>query len=60
MVTGVQTCALPIFPYSYFEALTAIAFLIFAARGVEVAALEVGLAHELVPNSPWRHRDRGY
>jgi len=29
--------------YSYFEALTAIAFLIFAARGVEVAALEVGL-----------------
>jgi dihydrofolate synthase / folylpolyglutamate synthase len=30
-------------PYSYFEALTAIAFLIFAARGVEVAALEVGL-----------------
>jgi len=30
-------------PYSYFEALTAIAFLIFAARGVEVAVLEVGL-----------------
>jgi dihydrofolate synthase/folylpolyglutamate synthase len=30
-------------PYSYFEALTAIAFLIFAERGVEVAALEVGL-----------------
>ena len=30
-------------PFSYFEALTAIAFLIFAARGVEVAALEVGL-----------------
>lgn len=30
-------------PYSYFEALTAIAFLIFAARGVDVAALEVGL-----------------
>jgi dihydrofolate synthase / folylpolyglutamate synthase len=29
--------------YSYFEALTAIAFLIFAGRGVEVAALEVGL-----------------
>jgi dihydrofolate synthase/folylpolyglutamate synthase len=29
--------------YSYFEALTAIAFLIFAERGVEVAALEVGL-----------------
>jgi len=30
-------------PYSYFEALTAIGFLIFAERGVEVAALEVGL-----------------
>ena len=30
-------------PYSYFEALTAIAFLIFAERGVDVAALEVGL-----------------
>jgi dihydrofolate synthase/folylpolyglutamate synthase len=30
-------------PFSYFEALTAIAFLIFAQRGVEVAALEVGL-----------------
>jgi dihydrofolate synthase/folylpolyglutamate synthase len=30
-------------PYSYFEALTAIAFVIFAERGVEVAALEVGL-----------------
>src|SRR5712675_34060 len=30
-------------PYSYFEALTAIAFWIFAQRGVEVAALEVGL-----------------
>jgi dihydrofolate synthase/folylpolyglutamate synthase len=30
-------------PYSYFEALTAIAFLLFAERGVEVAALEVGL-----------------
>jgi dihydrofolate synthase/folylpolyglutamate synthase len=30
-------------PYSYFEALTAIAFWIFAERGVEVAALEVGL-----------------
>jgi dihydrofolate synthase/folylpolyglutamate synthase len=29
--------------YSYFEALTAIAFLIFAERGVEIAALEVGL-----------------
>jgi dihydrofolate synthase/folylpolyglutamate synthase len=29
--------------YSYFEALTAIAFWIFAERGVEVAALEVGL-----------------
>ncbi|HEX6791906.1 MAG TPA: Mur ligase family protein [Candidatus Krumholzibacteria bacterium] len=29
--------------YSYFEALTAIAFQIFAERGVEVAALEVGL-----------------
>ncbi|HET6349780.1 MAG TPA: Mur ligase family protein [Candidatus Krumholzibacteria bacterium] len=29
--------------YSYFEALTAMAFLIFAERGVEVAALEVGL-----------------
>jgi dihydrofolate synthase/folylpolyglutamate synthase len=30
-------------PYSYFEALTAIAFLIFAGRGVEFAVLEVGL-----------------
>ncbi len=30
-------------PYSYFEALTAIAFLLFAEAGVEVAALEVGL-----------------
>lgn len=30
-------------PYRYFEALTAIAFLLFAGRGVEVAALEVGL-----------------
>lgn len=30
-------------PYSYFEALTAIAFLMFAEAGVEVAALEVGL-----------------
>lgn len=29
--------------YSYFEALTAVAFLIFAARGVEYAVLEVGL-----------------
>ncbi|MDH4036088.1 MAG: Mur ligase family protein [Candidatus Krumholzibacteria bacterium] len=30
-------------PYSYFEALTAIAFLLFAGRGVEMAVLEVGL-----------------
>jgi dihydrofolate synthase/folylpolyglutamate synthase len=30
-------------PYSYFEALTAIAFLLFAARGVDAAVLEVGL-----------------
>ncbi len=30
-------------PFSYFEALTAIAFLVFAQRGVEVAVLEVGL-----------------
>lgn len=30
-------------PYSYFEALTAIAFLLFAERGVEAAVLEVGL-----------------
>ena len=30
-------------PYSYFEALTAIAFLLFAEAGVEVAALEIGL-----------------
>jgi len=29
--------------FSYFEALTAMAFLIFAERGVEMAALEVGL-----------------
>ncbi len=29
--------------YSYFEALTAIAFLLFAERGVEMAVLEVGL-----------------
>ncbi|MCI0450789.1 MAG: bifunctional folylpolyglutamate synthase/dihydrofolate synthase [Candidatus Latescibacteria bacterium] len=33
--------------YSYFEALTAIAFAIFAARGVEVAVLEVGLGGRL-------------
>jgi len=30
-------------PYSYFEALTAIAFLLFAERGVQAAVLEVGL-----------------
>lgn len=30
-------------PYSYFEALTAIAYLLFAERGAEVAVLEVGL-----------------
>jgi dihydrofolate synthase/folylpolyglutamate synthase len=30
-------------PFSYFEALTAIAFLAFAERGVEIAVLEVGL-----------------
>jgi dihydrofolate synthase/folylpolyglutamate synthase len=29
--------------YSYFEAITAIAFLVFAARGVDVAVLETGL-----------------
>ncbi len=34
-------------PFSYFEALTTIAFLIFAARGVEVAVLEVGLGGRL-------------
>ncbi len=34
-------------PYSYFEALTAIAFLVFAARGVEIAVLEVGLGGRL-------------
>ena len=30
-------------PFSYFEALTAIAFLVFAERGIDVAVLEVGL-----------------
>ncbi|HEX5132283.1 MAG TPA: Mur ligase family protein [Candidatus Krumholzibacteria bacterium] len=30
-------------PYSYFEALTAIAFLIYAERGIDIAVLEVGL-----------------
>jgi dihydrofolate synthase/folylpolyglutamate synthase len=30
-------------PFSYFEALTAMAFLIFAERGVDVAVLETGL-----------------
>ncbi len=30
-------------PFSYFEGLTAIAFLVFAERGVDVAVLEVGL-----------------
>ncbi len=34
-------------PFTYFEALTAIAFQIFAARGVEVAVLEVGLGGRL-------------
>lgn len=34
-------------PFSYFEALTAIAFLVFAARGVEIAVLEVGLGGRL-------------
>ena len=34
-------------PFSYFEGLTAIAFLIFAARGVDVAVLEVGLGGRL-------------
>ncbi|HXV12855.1 MAG TPA: Mur ligase family protein [Candidatus Krumholzibacteria bacterium] len=34
-------------PFSYFEALTAIAFMVFAARGVEVAVLEVGLGGRL-------------
>ena len=34
-------------PFSYFEALTAIAFLIFAARGVEIGVLEVGLGGRL-------------
>jgi len=33
----------PEIPFSYFEALTAMAFMIFAERGVEVAVLEVGL-----------------
>ena len=33
----------PEIPFSYFEALTAMAFLIYAQRGVEVAVLEVGL-----------------
>lgn len=30
-------------PFSYFEALTAIAYLVFAKRGVEIAVLETGL-----------------
>ncbi|HEU4928732.1 MAG TPA: Mur ligase family protein [Candidatus Krumholzibacteria bacterium] len=34
-------------PFSYFEALTAIAFLVFAARGVQIAVLEVGLGGRL-------------
>ncbi len=34
-------------PFSYFEALTAIAFLVFSARGVEIAVLEVGLGGRL-------------
>ena len=34
-------------PFSYFEALTAIAFMVFAARGVEIAVLEVGLGGRL-------------
>lgn len=34
-------------PFSFFEALTAIAFLIFAERGVDVAVLEVGLGGRL-------------
>jgi dihydrofolate synthase/folylpolyglutamate synthase len=34
-------------PFSYFEGLTAIAFLIFAARKVDVAVLEVGLGGRL-------------
>jgi dihydrofolate synthase / folylpolyglutamate synthase len=34
-------------PFSFFEALTAIAFLVFAKRGIEVAVLEVGLGGRL-------------
>ena len=34
-------------PFSYFEALTAIAFIVFAARGVQIAVLEVGLGGRL-------------
>lgn len=34
-------------PFSFFEALTAIAFLVFAARGVDIAVLEVGLGGRL-------------
>jgi dihydrofolate synthase/folylpolyglutamate synthase len=34
-------------PFSFFEALTAIAFLVFAERGVDVAVLEVGLGGRL-------------
>jgi dihydrofolate synthase/folylpolyglutamate synthase len=34
-------------PYSYFEALTAMAFLVFAERRVEAAVLEVGLGGRL-------------
>lgn len=34
-------------PFTYFEALTAIAFLIFAKRGVDIAVLEVGLGGRL-------------
>ena len=34
-------------PFSYFEALTAVAFVIFAARKVDVAVLEVGLGGRL-------------
>jgi dihydrofolate synthase/folylpolyglutamate synthase len=34
-------------PYSYFEALTTIAFLIFAERRVDIAVLEVGLGGRL-------------
>src|SRR6266508_5248453 len=42
-VTGVQTCALPISPVTYFEALTALAFLWFADKPVGLGVFEVGM-----------------